>query len=181
MKATIQFEDPDFTAADEPVEANQQSSIALRDPTQSTPVHFFNSIVIGNLIGLKDDARTPLVLFPGQRGSAAVPARSVIDLYGRHIGSQVALMFDGADAAKPIVVGVLREGDGRPLEQAAARAEVEADGDRLIVTAKHQLTLRCGSASITLTKEGKVIIQGTFVSTRSSGVNRIVGGSVQIN
>ena len=41
--------------------------------------------------------------------------------------------------------------------------------------------LRCGKASITLTREGKVLIKGAYLSSRSSGVNRIKGGSVQIN
>ena len=58
---------------------------------------------------------------------------------------------------------------------------VEADGERLVVDARDQLVLRCGKASITLTKAGKVLIQGTYLSSRSSGVNRIKGGSVQLN
>jgi hypothetical protein len=90
-------------------------------------------------------------------------------------------MFEDADAAKPIVVGVLREADGWPLDQHAGQADVEADGERLIVSAQRQLVLRCGKASITLTRDGKVLIRGTFLSSRSSGVNRIKGGSVQIN
>jgi hypothetical protein len=181
MKTTIQLDDKDLTTADERVAGNQRSSPAPSDPVLGIAVPSYSGVVIGDLIGLKDDGRTPLVLFPGQRGSAAVAARSVIDLYGRHIGSQVALMFDTADGAKPIVVGVLRESTGYPLEQANGQAEVETDGERLIVTAKQQLTLRCGDASITLTREGKVLIQGTFVLSRSSGLNRIVGGSIQIN
>ena len=58
---------------------------------------------------------------------------------------------------------------------------VDADGQRLIVNAKEQLVLRCGKASITLTQSGKVLIDGTYVLNRSSGVNRIKGGSVQLN
>jgi hypothetical protein len=58
---------------------------------------------------------------------------------------------------------------------------VDCDGDRLIVTAKEQLVLRCGAASITLTKAGKVLIRGAYVSSTSTGVNRINGGSVQLN
>jgi uncharacterized protein (DUF2345 family) len=61
------------------------------------------------------------------------------------------------------------------------QVEVDADGERLIVTAKDRLVLRCGKASITLTKEGKVLVEGTYLSSRSSGVNRIKGGSVQLN
>jgi hypothetical protein len=59
--------------------------------------------------------------------------------------------------------------------------ELENDGERLIVTAKTQLVLRCGKASITLTNAGKVLIEGAYVSSRSTGVNRINGGSVQLN
>ena len=40
---------------------------------------------------------------------------------------------------------------------------------------------RSPEASITLTRAGKVLIQGSYVSSRSTGVNRIKGGSVQLN
>jgi hypothetical protein len=49
------------------------------------------------------------------------------------------------------------------------------------MSATDQMVLRCGKASITLTKEGKVIIQGAYVSSHSAGVLRLKGGSVQIN
>ena len=35
--------------------------------------------------------------------------------------------------------------------------------------------------SITLTGAGKVLIRGAYVLSRSSGVNKIKGGSVQLN
>jgi hypothetical protein len=140
-----------------------------------------DGIRIGELIAIADDGRTPLVTYAGQLGTAALRARTSIDLHGPHIGKAVVLAFDGSDPAKPIVIGVLREGEGWPLAEAPGRVEVEADGERLIVSAKEQLVLRCGQASITLTRAGKVLIQGTYVSSRSSGVNRIKGGSVQLN
>ncbi len=59
--------------------------------------------------------------------------------------------------------------------------EVETDGRKVVVSAQRELVLRCGSASITLTAAGKILIRGAYVLTRSSGVNRIQGGSVQIN
>jgi hypothetical protein len=67
------------------------------------------------------------------------------------------------------------------LEHPPGQVEVDADGERMIVAAREQLVLRCGKASITLTKAGKVLIQGDYVLSRSSGVNRIKGGSVQLN
>ena len=51
----------------------------------------------------------------------------------------------------------------------------------MLLTAKEQIVLRCGKASITLTSAGKVIVQGAYLSNRSSGVLRLKGGSVQLN
>lgn len=136
---------------------------------------------IGTLIGFRDDGRIPLVLFPGQPGSAALPASATIDVHGSHIGRQVVLLFEGADPMRPIIVGLLRTARAWTLPEQPGEVQVDADGERLIVTAKEQLVLRCGKASITLTKAGKVIVEGTYVSNRSSGVMRIKGGSVQIN
>ena len=41
--------------------------------------------------------------------------------------------------------------------------------------------MRCGEASITLTRAGKVLIRGAYVLSRSSGANRIKGAAVEIN
>lgn len=139
------------------------------------------AVVTGELIALVDDGRTPLVLYPGQPGTAALRARTVVDLHGPHIGQPVVLMFEAGDAAHPIVMGVIRQAEGWPLAPAPAQVEVDADGERMIVSAREQMVLRCGKASITLTKAGKVLIQGSYVSSRSTGVNRIKGGSVQLN
>ena len=139
------------------------------------------AVLTGELVGMADNGRTPLVLYPNQPCSAALRARAVIDLHGGHIGQPVVLMFENGDPALPIVMGVLLPKDGWPLAQQPAQVEVEADGERLVVDARDQLVLRCGKASITLTKAGKVLIQGTYLSSRSSGVNRIKGGSVQLN
>jgi hypothetical protein len=53
--------------------------------------------------------------------------------------------------------------------------------DRLVLEAQREIVLKCGDASITLTRAGKIILRGTYVLSRSSGVNKIKGGSVQIN
>jgi hypothetical protein len=89
--------------------------------------------------------------------------------------------ISGADPRRPIVVATMQRADGWPLSNEAGQVQVEADGQRLIVSAREQLVLRCGKASITLSKSGKVIIEGTYVSSRSSGMMRIKGGSLQLN
>jgi hypothetical protein len=62
------------------------------------------------------------------------------------------------------------------------RLVIEAgDGRRVEIEAADELVLRCGEASITLTRDGRITICGTYVETRARGTNRIRGGSVQIN
>jgi hypothetical protein len=132
------------------------------------------------LLALSDEGATPLVRYPGQSGSGAVRARTSVDLQGPHIGSSVVLLFENGDADRPIVVGVLRGAPGWAVDK-PAQVEVDADGQRMVVNAREQLVLRCGKASITLTKAGKVLIEGSYLLSRSTGVNRIKGGSVQLN
>jgi hypothetical protein len=140
-----------------------------------------SGVVTGTLIGFKDEGQTPLVLYPGQPSAGAVGASTIVDLHGMHIGRQVALTFENGDLTRPMILGLVRQSQGWPLPRQQGHVEVDADGERLMVSAQEQLVLRCGKASITLTKAGKVLIQGAYVSNRSSGVIRIKGGSVQIN
>lgn len=138
-------------------------------------------VVTGDLIGFKDEGRTPLVTYPNQPGRAALAAGAILDLHGPHIGRKVVLMFENGDPARPIVMGLLRNPQAWPLVEQPGQVQVDADGQRLMVNAKEQLVLKCGKASVTLTKAGKILIQGTYISNRSSGVMRIKGGSVQLN
>jgi hypothetical protein len=154
----------------------EQKSAGTSAATPLTP-----GAVVGVLIGFQDEGRTPLVIFAGQVGDAAIPARATQDVHGSHIGREVVLVFEGADPQRPIIVGCMQRADGWPLPAQPGRVEVDVDGERLTVSAKEELVLRCGKASITLTKSGKVLIQGAYVSNRSSGVMRIKGGSIQLN
>jgi hypothetical protein len=147
----------------------------------STATPPFCGAVVGVLIGFQDEGRTPLVIFAGQIGDAAIPARATQDVHGSHIGREVVLVFEGADPQRPIIVGCMQRADGWPLPAQPGQVEVDVDGARLMVSAKEELVLRCGKASITLTRSGKVLIQGAYVSNRSSGVMRIKGGSIQLN
>ena len=183
---------PDDSPADvaPAVESTTSSGEAMLSPLLRRDVravgaradaHALAGAVIGELLALDDDL-APLVRYPGQPGSAAVRARASVDLHGPHIGSSVVLMFENADPARPIVIGVLCGSAGWPADsEVPAQVELDADGKRMIVSAREQLVLRCGKASITLSKGGEILIDGSYVSSRSSGANRLRGGSVQIN
>jgi len=125
----------------------------------------------------------PLVVGLADLPGEIVAARSTVSLLRSQIGSPVAVVFERGDARRPIVLGVLQ--DRRILAEAAGRAgrvaSAQVDDDELVLSAERQITLRCGEASITLTRAGKVIIKGKYVISRSSGCNKIKGAVVDIN
>ena len=164
-----------------PAQSGAAAQATLDEPKPHGAARTMNGARIGVLVGMRGDGQVPLVMFPGQRGSAAVAARATLDLHGPHIGREVVLIFEEGDPRRPIVVGCLPRRDGRSLPEQPGLVEVDADGERLQIVAKEQLVLRCGKAKITLTREGRILIDGTYVSSRSSGVNRIWGGSIQLN
>ncbi len=77
------------------------------------------------------------------------------------------------DRARPLAIGVIA--DQRRTEAAAPADE------RLTLTATREIVLQCGRASIVLTRAGKVLVRGAYLSLRSSGMQRITGASIQIN
>lgn len=153
------------------------AATARRAPAAETAASRWPEIVIGILDGF-DAAGRPLVDYPGNAAGAPLPALTTA-LYGADaVGRQVALLFAEGDAARPVIVGLVRP-PGEPVPGGARVAEL--DGERLVLTARQEIVLECGSASITLTRAGKVLIRGAYLSSRSSGPHRIKGASVDIN
>lgn len=174
-----------MSAIESDVVESHEVTVAVDEPplvsARAPQPHLITGVLTGTLIGFTTDSQVPLVLYAGQQGSAAIAAASIIDLHGAHIGRRVALMFEGGDPQLPMIMGLLRGNVGWPLAPQPGQVEVHCDGERLIVSAKDQLVLRCGKASITLTRAGKILINGAYVSSRSTGTNRVTGGSVQLN
>jgi hypothetical protein len=132
-----------------------------------------DGVVIGLLMGFAEGGE-PLVVFAGNPSEAAIAARSTAALGPGDVGAEVALLFEGGDPRRPLILG-------RLLRPEPAPVTVARDGERVELTAEREIVLRCGEASITLTRAGKVLIRGTHILSRSSGANRIKGASVQLN
>lgn len=142
-----------------------------------------DGVVVGVLAGFGAGGE-PLVHFELNPAEEPLPARSAVAVADDAVGRPVALMFEGGDAARPMLIGLIHVPEAAPEAPEAepvGGVEVEADGEKVVVSAERELVLRCGKASITLTRAGKILIRGEYVLTRSSGVNRIQGGSVEIN
>jgi hypothetical protein len=68
-----------------------------------------------------------------------------------------------------------------PAAAPAVPVEAHIDGKRVVIEGEQEVVLKCGEASITLRRDGKLILRGAYVETHAKGVNRIKGGSVKIN
>jgi len=140
-----------------------------------------------------------LVDFEGnQRGP--LPARSTVSLDARAVQAsaaarqQVVLLFEAGDPSQPLLVGLVQSVSSTPLldellasplpepePEPSLPVEARVDGQRVVLEGQDEILLRCGKASITLQRNGQVVIRGARVETTAAGVHRIKGGSVQIN
>ncbi len=132
-------------------------------------------VVMGVVVGL-DAEGGPIVEAPGV---AAASARLLIAIEAAALvqaaeqRTPAALLFEAGDPARPLIVGLVQA----PITGHEARV----DGKRVVLTGEEEIELRCGEASISLKKNGRLVIRGAYVETRAKGTNRIKGGSVQIN
>jgi len=147
------------------------------DLKKTTPSQKNNGVIIGLLTGFGESGM-PLVNFPENKRSQAVMARSTVCLSVSKVGSEVVLAFEHGDLSKPIILGCIQP---QALVEPEQTVEAKLDGKQLTFSAEREIVLRCGKSSLTLTRAGKVLIRGAYLLSRSSGVNRIKGGSVQIN
>jgi len=166
-------------------------------------------IVIGIVVDLDTQGR-PLVDYKGNRQPGPLVAMSTVSVTRSHISRQVALLFNGADTKQPVIMGFIynpidellenfelipiqEKNEGSPFPETRDKVQantavkhrnenlVSVDGKQVCIEGAEEVTFKCGKASITLTKSGKILIRGTYLLNRSTGVNRIMGGSVQVN
>ena len=143
--------------------------------------------VLGRIADV-DAAGAVSVEIPGTPGARAarlaVPLSPDELLAARETGASAVLVFENGDPALPIIVGLVQTtAPARALTPLAAPQVIKADvdGRRVRITAQDEIVLECGSASITLRRNGRVVVRGTYIESYSDGTNRIKGGQVRIN
>jgi len=170
------------------LEVLTQTESEQKHSSSKTESPRISGVVVGTLSAIGKDG-LPLVSFPSNPASKPLLAQTIIHIDKTDLGRKVALMFEQENPYKPILLGLIQKQMECPSSSQVTTGnaikrqliKVEIDGEEAVLTAQKQIVLRCGDASITLTRAGKILIKGTYVLSRSSGVNRIKGGSVQIN
>jgi Domain of unknown function (DUF6484) len=138
-----------------------------------------SQIVLGRLVAWDD--KGPLVDFDGNprgpvRARATTTGARLQSKAPNAAGQEIVLLVDSRSGRPPILLGFLQ-----PLAGGASELEARVDGRRVELEGRDEIVLRCGEASITLRRNGRIVIKGIQVETRAAGVNRIKGGSVSIN
>ena len=169
------------------VEQNNGKASGMQDHPKT--IESIDGVAIGHLV--EGEASSGVwVDYPNNPSGGPLPAISTVAVGKEDIGREVALAFETGDPTKPILIGFIYKpqttADKNQVDTAKAidtadSVNIQLDCERLTLTADEEIVLSCGDASITLTRAGKVLIRGTYLLNRSSGVNRIMGGSVQLN
>lgn len=147
---------------------------------------------VGWVVGF-EPTRGLLVDFEGNP-HGPLPALSTVPLEAQAVRQAVAsrqravLLFEEGDPRRPLLVGLVHPVSPTPLLDALLEPAAEStahtatvDGQRVVIEGKDEVVLVCGEASITLRRNGRVLIKGVQLETSASGRNRIRGGSVEIN
>jgi hypothetical protein len=177
----------------------QDTDIAVfhQDEPTTSPSIVPGEIIIGSVTGI-DGQGQPLVDFPENTSGQSLVAISTLGITAVHIGRNVALLFAKGDPLSPVIMGLIHSPlhdlivsydansheqlkEEQPTPSALKVDDVTIDGRRVVLEGKEEVVIKCGEASITLTKAGKILIRGNYLLNRASGVNRIMGGSVQVN
>jgi Domain of unknown function (DUF6484) len=138
-----------------------------------------DGVVIGLLVGFNDIGQ-PMIAYPGNLNETAVAARTITQLDDDALGKEIAVLFEQGDPGSPLIIGCIQHPD-RQVQKEVSPVTAKLDGEHIVLSAEQDITLKCGKASITLTRAGKILIRGAYLSSHSSGVNRIRGGTVHIN
>jgi len=136
--------------------------------------------VLGTLVDVREPL-APVVEFEGVDGQVVRrSALTTVPIEPSAAGHTVVVMFVYGDPERPIITGQLVPGPTVPKKLTRTKTLV-LEGRELVLEADSAITLRCGKASLTLTREGRLELRGTHVISHASGVNRIRGGTIKLN
>lgn len=148
------------------------------------------NILIGQLVAVDEDGQL-LVEIPGRDGPCIARllqgGLNLAEIVEIELPVLVLLAVTKAGVDSPVILGRIGDNLSRPSKNreidlpSEGNRHVSIDGEQVVLEAKKELVLRCGKSSITLKKNGKVVIRGVNLINRAASTNKIKGASVNIN
>ena len=148
--------------------------LSLRD----RPTNLGNEPILARLAAVGPNG-DPWITCPGKNQKPR-RAFTTVPLGPASVGREVLAICAGS-ARVPVVVGLLIAPGDVPIPADAPSVELLLNRERIVLTARQEVVLTCGRASITLSADGKVVVRGADIVSSAGRVNRIRGGAVKIN
>ncbi|QDF06530.1 hypothetical protein BHS04_25525 [Myxococcus xanthus] len=102
--------------------------------------------------------------------------------------TEVLLAFADGVPTQPVLLTLLEPRTEAPLTEAILAqplsrvpSEARVDGERVVITGRKEVVLECGKASLTLRRDGTVVLRGLNLVSEADEVHRIRGRKVRIN
>jgi hypothetical protein len=175
-------------------------------PNKNTLKLSFGELAIAEFCGF-NSLQQPIVKLSG---NSNIPiAFSMISLQGIELGRELIIMPTQQNPSDFAIMGILHKPQVLILDKVIAATQlyknsnesdnevfekkftsgnpinpissIKVNGESLVIEAKEEIVFRCGESSIILSKNGKISFRGNYILNRATGLNRILGGSVQIN
>jgi len=137
-------------------------------------------VTVGRIVRMSQDGETTVDFSGNELGP--LPARSILDRERLECAlpgakqTPVLLVFENFDPTRPIIIGCVH--DKLP---AKSPHDLTVDGRTVTIEASEEILLRCGDSSITLKKNGRIVIKGNDIVSRASRINKLKGAAVAIN
>jgi len=140
-----------------------------------------DGVELGRLVALGEDG--PKVTYPSCPTANGLVARCAAQLDDSHVGGRVALLFEGGDPGRPMVVGPIHndQAEGEIEHPAITGLAITESDSRIDIRCKKAIGVSVGKATIIITPKGQIVVKGKHVLHHASAVNRIRGATVKIN
>lgn len=150
-----------------------------------------DSLVMGSIDAIHEDGSV-FVSLPGSNESikvrTAMQFSEIPDDLSQLVGRDVLLNVTGRNRADVILVGLVRDtlwpegSKAVPTDLAEKeKISIKSDGRTVTIGGEREIVMTCGKSTISLKRDGTILIKGMKVTTRAAGSNRIKGASVNIN
>lgn len=162
-----------------------QNVLTEKDQWEVAKTRSMKGVHIGKLLSVEKNG---LLLVDYQDNPfGPLSAQSIICVSTNDEEREILLTFEKNNPQFPIITGFIQK---QPVVENYSKEvmldkkklrNITIDGERIIFDAKKEITLRCGKGSITIQTDGKIIIKGNNLVSRSKGMNKIKGAAVKIN
>lgn len=162
-----------------------QNVLTEKDQWEDVQIMAMHGVHIGKILSVEKNG---LLLVDYQDNPfGPLSAQSIICVSTDDEEREVLLIFKKNNPKFPIIIGFIQK---QPVVENHSKEfvldkkklrNITIDGERIVFDAKKEIVFRCGKGSVTIRTDGRIVIKGTDLVSRSKGTNKIKGATIKIN